>query len=175
MNHMEKKTVVSTTMSNIGLTKCLDGLGIQHLKSDVGDRKVLEKMHESGAQIGGEDSGHMIFLKYHTTGDGMLSALRLLEVMIQTGRPLSKLAEIMTVYPQVLMNVTVDNSRPDFQKIKSIADTIKRVEKTLGSKGRVLIRYSGTQPLLRVMVEGPEPDLTKQYCLDICDSIRQNL
>ncbi|MBU1341796.1 MAG: phosphoglucosamine mutase [Proteobacteria bacterium] len=174
-NRLKNNIVVSTIMSNIGLTESLDRLEIQHIKSDVGDRKVLEKMKESGAVIGGEDSGHMIFLDDHSTGDGMLSALRLFEIMIETHQPLSSLASVMTVYPQVLMNVEVTDSKPDIMLNKSIADTIKIVEKKLGDKGRVLIRYSGTQPLLRVMVEGPDQDETNNYCLDICESIRKNI
>ena len=173
--NLKKNIVVSTIMSNIGLTKTLDSLGIHHVKSDVGDRKVLKEMKKFGAVIGGEDSGHMIFLDCHTTGDGMLSALKLLEVILETNQPLSTLASVMTVYPQVLMNVQVDQSRPDFMEIKSIADTIEDVEKKLGDKGRVLIRYSGTQPLLRVMVEGPDQMVTEQYCHDICETIKKNI
>ncbi|WP_300457449.1 phosphoglucosamine mutase [Desulfobacula sp.] len=172
---LKKEVVVSTIMSNIGLTKALDSMGIHHIKSDVGDRRVLEEMKKSGAVMGGEDSGHTIFLDHHTTGDGMLSALKLIEVMLGTHQTLSSLASVMTVYPQVLMNVNVDASRPDFTKIKPIADTIQAVETDLGDKGRVLIRYSGTQPLLRVMVEGPDPELTEKYCLDICNSIKKNI
>ena len=104
----------------------------------------------------------------------MLSALRLLEVMVRTGQSLSSLVSIMTVYPQVLRNVAVDASRPDFMKIKMIADTIKTVERKLADKGRVLIRYSGTQPLLRVMVEGPDQGVVERYCLDICQSIKKS-
>jgi phosphoglucosamine mutase len=172
---LKNNTVVSTIMSNIGLTRALAGLGITHIKSDVGDRKVLEEMKRSGAVMGGEDSGHMIFLDDHSTGDGILSALRLMEVMVETGRPLSGLSSVMTKYPQVLMNVAVDHSRPDFMKIKPIADTIKAIETELGDQGRVLIRYSGTQPLLRVMVEGPEEGLTGRYCRVICESIQANI
>lgn len=172
---LKNNIVVSTIMSNVGLTECLDNSGIHHIKSDVGDRKVLEKMKESGAILGGEDSGHMIFLDHHTTGDGMLSALMLLEVMLETNQTLSSLASVMKVYPQVLMNVEVDASRPDFMKIKTIADTIHSVEKKLDKKGRVLIRYSGTQPLLRVMVEGPDQGVIERLCVDICDSIKMNI
>ncbi|NOX35084.1 MAG: phosphoglucosamine mutase [Deltaproteobacteria bacterium] len=172
---LKNNVVVSTIMSNIGLTESLDSLGISHIKSDVGDRKVLEDMKKSGAVMGGEDSGHMIFLDCHTTGDGMLSALKLLEVIMTENQPLSNLASVMTVYPQVLMNVEVDESHPDFMKISSIADTIEAIEKKLGKRGRVLVRYSGTQPLLRVMVEGPKKESTKQYCLDVCKSIKNNL
>ncbi len=174
-NRLKNNIVVSTIMSNIGLVRVLGDLDINHIMSDVGDRKVLEDMKKSGATIGGEDSGHMIFLDNHSTGDGMLSALRLLEVMLVTGSSLSELASIMKVYPQVLMNVDVDASRPDFRKIQPIADTIKEVEAKLGEEGRVLIRYSGTQPLLRVMVEGPDQDTTEGYCQLICDIIEENM
>ncbi len=172
---LQQNIVVSTIMSNIGLTKAFDTMAINHIKTDVGDRKVLEEMKKSGAVIGGEDSGHMIFLDYHTTGDGMLSALRLLEVMQETHKSISELSSIMNVFPQVLMNVKVNESRPDFMKISKIAHTIKDIERKLGGKGRVLIRYSGTQPLLRVMVEGPEQSIVENYCIDICQSIKANM
>jgi len=172
---LNNNIVVSTIMSNIGLTRVFDNLGIQHIKSDVGDRKVLDQMKKSGAVMGGEDSGHIIFLDVHTTGDGMLSALKLLEVMIETNESLSSLASIMKVYPQVLKNVEVPESSPDLIKNKLVADTIQNIENKLNDKGRVLIRYSGTQPLLRVMVEGPDQDLIETYCLSICDSIKSVL
>ncbi|WDP88268.1 MAG: phosphoglucosamine mutase [Desulfobacter sp.] len=172
---LANNTVVSTIMSNIGLVNALKDQGICHEITDVGDRKVLERMQEKGAVIGGEDSGHMIFLDEHTTGDGMLSALKLLEVMAGTGNSLSSLSEIMTVYPQILMNVEVDASRPDFTKIATIADAIKEVETRLGEEGRVLVRYSGTQPLLRVMVEGPEEGLTRESCEKICAAIQESI
>ncbi len=174
-NRLNNNTVVSTTMSNIGLGKTLESLNITHLKSDVGDRKVLEEMDRSGAVMGGEDSGHMIFLEHHTTGDGMLTALKLLEVMVNTGRSLSELASIMVVYPQILMNVEVDASRPDFTLIKPIAQIIQKIEEKLLDKGRVLIRYSGTQPLLRVMVEGPDKENTQDFCEEICRVIKENI
>lgn len=175
INTLDNNIVVSTTMSNIGLVKTLESLGIEHNISDVGDRKVLEKMNQTGAIMGGEDSGHMIFLQDHTTGDGMLTALKLLEVILGTGHSLSNLASIMTVYPQILMNVEVDASRPDFTKIPSIAHTIEEVENLLGDQGRVLVRYSGTQPLLRVMVEGPDENQTKELCERICTAIQENI
>lgn len=174
-NNLKNNIVVSTIMSNVGLSQALKGLGIDHIKSDVGDRRVLEKMKEFDAVVGGEDSGHMIFLDKHTTGDGMLSALHLIEVMLNTGEFLSELAKVMTVYPQVLQNVEVDDSRPDYMQIKQIAKTIKDVEQRLSDSGRVLIRYSGTQPLLRVMVEGPDAELTKAYCQEICEVITKNI
>ncbi len=167
--------VVSTVMSNVGFGNAMAQLGIKHEITGVGDRKVLERMKETGALLGGEDSGHMIFLDEQTTGDGALSALKLIEVMLETKMPLSELAKVMTVYPQVLINVEVDASRPDFMKVPMVADAIKAVESQLGSQGRVLVRYSGTQPLLRVMVEGPKEDLTRQCCEKICAAIRKNL
>ncbi len=172
---LKNNILVTTTMSNMGLGKALDSLGITHLKSDVGDRKVLEEMKRSGAVMGGEDSGHMIFLEDHTTGDGMLSALKLLEIMVETGQPLSQLASVMTVFPQVLINVEVDPSKPDFTGIPAISDAIARVEQALGEKGRVLVRYSGTQPMIRVMVEGPDPDQTRSLCETICQAVQESL
>lgn len=172
---LAKNTVVTTIMSNIGLTQALDRLGITHIKADVGDRKVLEEMVKTGAVIGGEDSGHMIFLKDHTTGDGILSALKLLEVLVAEKKTISELSEIMTVFPQILMNVDVDASRPDYTKNSSIADAIKAVESALGKAGRVLVRYSGTQPMIRVMVEGPDQETINQHCYRICDTIKNNL
>ncbi len=169
--NLNQNIVVSTIMSNIGLSKMLYNEGIQHIKSDVGDRKVLEEMKKSGAVIGGEDSGHIIFLDSHTTGDGMLSALKLLEVMIETNESLSSLAAVMQVYPQVLKNVNLPVSCPDLMQNKIVVDTIQTIKDKLRDKGRVLIRYSGTQPLLRVMVEGPDQGLIDEYCLLICKSM----
>ncbi len=175
MGRLKNNIVVSTVMSNIGLSKTLESLGIDHVTTDVGDRNVLLKMQETGAVMGGEDSGHMIYSDCHTTGDGILTALKLIIVMLDTGKKLSGLASIMKVYPQILMNVEVDPSKPDFMKIKEIADEIYAVENELGKKGRVLVRYSGTQPLLRVMVEGPEKTLTEQYCKRICSAIKTKI
>ncbi len=174
-NKLKNNVVVSTIMSNVGLTEFLSIHGIRHVRADVGDRKVLEEMQKCDAILGGEDSGHLIFLDHHTTGDGMLSALKLIEVLLETGQSLSSLASSMTVYPQIMMNISVDDSRPDFMKINSIADTIRSIENKLGDKGRVLIRYSGTQPLLRVMVEGPDHITTEHYCQIICNNIKANI
>lgn len=174
-NRLKNNIVVSTTMSNLGLTKALKSLGISHATSDVGDRMVLEEMVKTGSVMGGEDSGHMIFLDDHTTGDGMLTALKLIEVMLKTGNSLSELAGVMKVYPQILRNVEVDSSRPDFNEIPKIADAIKKVESRLSGKGRVLVRYSGTQPLLRVMVEGPDKKQTSDFCDEICRAIKESI
>ena len=173
--NLPNNMVVSTIMSNIGFKQALGKLNIQFKISDVGDRMVLQKMKSCGAAMGGEDSGHIIFLRDHSTGDGILSAIKLLEVMIHTQKPLSELGKIMTVYPQVLMNVKVDKSRPDFNKIPNITAVIGDVENKLGEQGRVLVRYSGTQPLLRVMVEGPSEKETKDYCEQICTVIKEEI
>ncbi len=172
---LDNNLVVSTIMSNIGLTKCLHDLGIIHIKTDVGDRNVRNRMLETSAVIGGEDSGHMIFSKYHTTGDGILTALKLIETMGRTGRSLSSLADVMTVYPQILKNVPVDAAKPHFSEIGGITREIAAVEEELASEGRVLVRYSGTRPLLRVMIEGPDHDLIEQQCRRICDRIETYL
>ena len=174
-NKLQNDVVVSTIMSNVGLTEFLMNHGIRHVRADVGDRKVLEEMQKCGAVIGGEDSGHMIFTDLHTTGDGLLSALKLMEVLLGTGQSLSKLASGMTVYPQALMNVSIDKSKSDMMKKSEVVNTIKAIEKKLGRKGRVLIRYSGTQPLLRVMVEGPDQKTTDKFCKEICDTIKANI
>jgi phosphoglucosamine mutase len=173
-HRLKNNLVVSTVMSNIGLRQALKNADIDYVIANVGDRYVLEKMKERGADIGGEDSGHMIFLAHHTTGDGLLTALKLLEVMKATGKRLSELAQGMTVFPQVLLNVDVA-SKPDITTIPEIQAVIKTVEAKLEEKGRVLVRYSGTQLLCRVMVEGPDMDETKAYCQKIADVIRDTI
>ncbi len=155
--------VVSTVMSNVGFHKAMAELGIDLVIADVGDRYVLEQMQTTGAVIGGEDSGHMIFLDTHTSGDGILTGLRLIQAMQASETPLSRLAGMMKVYPQVLMNVEV-SEKTDIYRIPEIKTVISDVEEQLKGQGRVLVRYSGTQPLCRVMVEGPDPEKTRHYC-----------
>jgi phosphoglucosamine mutase len=128
-------------------------MGLEHVVSDVGDRYVMEKMISCNASIGGEESGHTIFSDYQTTGDGILTALMLIESMKWASKPLSELGKIMTIFPQVLINVEVTR-KLDIESIPKIKDAIRSIETTLGKKGRVLVRYSGTQPLCRIMVEG---------------------
>ena len=164
-------TVVSTVMSNIGLGLCLKSMGIRHRMADVGDRYVMAEMLATGAVIGGEDSGHAIFLDHHTTGDGILTALKLIAAMKDSGRPLSELAGQVTVYPQVLMNVPVTRKLP-ISEIPGVPAAIADAEARLGEAGRVLVRYSGTQLLCRVMVEGPTRELTDRCCREIVDVIR---
>ncbi len=171
---LRNNLVVSTVMSNLGLRLALKDLGIKHLMTPVGDRYVLQQMNASGAVIGGEDSGHMIFLDLHTTGDGMLSAIRLIQTMLDENMTLSELSQVMAVFPQVLLNIEVQN-KPAIESIAPLMDAIRSVEKILGEKGRVLVRYSGTQALCRVMVEGPDKDETQQYCRQIADVVKTTL
>jgi len=166
--------LISTVMSNIGLGIALKELGIENAVTKVGDRYVLEEMLAKGAAIGGEESGHVIFLEHQTTGDGIITALQLLAAMKKQQEPLSKLAQIMKVFPQKLINVEVKR-KPDLDTIPKISEVIKDVETQLGTKGRVLVRYSGTQPMCRVMVEGPTSDETEKYCTQIAAVLREKL
>lgn len=166
--------VVSTVMSNMGLGLSLNKMGIKHMTTAVGDRYVMEKMVSSGAVLGGEDSGHMIFLNHHTTGDGILSALRLIEAMKEESKPLSELCKIMTIFPQILINVNVVH-KPDLNNIPDIKNAITSVETALGEKGRVVVRYSGTQPICRIMVEGPTIEETRKYCRQLSEIVKENL
>jgi len=169
---LKNKKLVSTVMSNFGLGIALEGMGIEHIITDVGDRYVLQQMISAGAVLGGEDSGHLIFLNDHTTGDGLLAALRLIQAMLKDGRPLSRMRKMMQIYPQVLLNVAVAE-KPDLRTISEIAESIQSVEERLNDQGRVLVRYSGTQPLCRVMVEGPDPESTEAFCLQITETIKK--
>ena len=171
---LKNDCVVSTVMSNLGLGLALKQMGIRHIISDVGDRYVVQQMLKSGSVLGGEDSGHMIFLDHHTTGDGLLTALKLIECMQAESRPLSELKKIMTVFPQVLINVEVKR-KPDLEGIPRIQEAIAAVKNKLGKEGRVLVRYSGTQPECRIMVEGPSVDETCILCEQIADVVRQSI
>ncbi len=171
---LTKNLVVSTVMSNIGLGIALKQLGIHHVTTKVGDRYVLKEMQAKGASIGGEQSGHVIFLQHHTTGDGITAALQLMAVMRKEQKPLSELAKVMTVFPQKLINVGV-KTRPELSTIPEISEVIRDVEAQLGNKGRVLVRYSGTQSMCRVMVEGPMHEDTEKYCKQIAEVVREKL
>ena len=171
---LKKQCVVSTVMSNMGLGVAFKKMGIRHEKSKVGDRYVMEKMNACGAVIGGENSGHMIFADHHTTGDGSLTGLKLIEAMQAENKPLSELSRMMSSYPQVLINVEV-HSKPEIESVPEIVDAIKSVESELGDRGRVLVRYSGTQPICRIMVEGPSEGDTRRYCNQISDIIYKKI
>jgi phosphoglucosamine mutase len=171
---LKNDIVISTVMSNMGLGVALQKMGIRHETSQVGDRYVMEKMIASGAILGGEDSGHMIFADNHTSGDGILTALKLIEAMQSKNENLSVLRKVMTAYPQVLINVEV-HRKPDINSVPAIAAAIQSVGDELGERGRVLVRYSGTQPLCRVMVEGPSAAETQQYCQQLADIIKEKI
>ncbi|HEY9162415.1 MAG TPA: phosphoglucosamine mutase [Desulfomonilia bacterium] len=170
---LKNNLVVTTVMSNLGFKIALKELGISHIEANVGDRYVLEEMIDKGAIIGGEDSGHIIFLDHHTTGDGIIAALQLARVMKEENRPLSGLG-VMQVFPQKLINITV-KSKPDIETVPEIVSAIKLAEKALGDKGRVLVRYSGTQQMCRVMVEGPTKEETDKYCEMIAAVVRATI
>jgi phosphoglucosamine mutase len=163
--------LVTTVMSNLGLRVACKRYGIKHHASNVGDRYVLEDMRRLGGVIGGEDSGHIIILDCHTTGDGIIAAIQLLAAMVRAGKPLSELARLMDIFPQKLINVDV-KSRPEIKTVPEIMKVIERIEKALGEEGRVLVRYSGTQNMCRVMVEGPSEAVTEKYCKEIAGIIK---
>lgn len=169
---LKKNTIVVTVMTNLGFTLMGEEKGIHVEKTRVGDRYVLENMLQNGYNIGGEQSGHIIFLDDNTTGDGLLSALHLLQVMVETGRKLSDLAAVMEVLPQALVNAKVPNHKKDkFMEYAEISDDIKKVEERFGGEGRVLIRPSGTEPLVRVMIEGKNQEEIDSEAKKLADLI----
>jgi len=172
MGQLKNNIVVSTVMSNMGLGEALKETGIENVVTGVGDRYVMEEMRKQGAAIGGEESGHTVFLDHQTTGDGMLTALKLLEVMETENKPLSELKKIMTVFPQVLINVDV-KSKPPLESLPAVSAAIRQAEKDLAGKGRVLVRYSGTQPQCRVMVESLNTEDTRFFCSKIAEVIKE--
>lgn len=171
---LKNDLLVSTVMSNMGLTVACKKYGFRHHASKVGDRYVLEDMLRLGSVLGGEASGHMIFLDHHTTGDGILTAIQLLAAMVRSGKPLSELAAQMDVFPQKLINIDV-KSKPDVATVPQIAEVIHQAESELAGNGRVLVRYSGTQNMCRVMVEGPSIEETNKYCTMIADVVKKAL
>ena len=171
---LKNDLVVGTVMSNLGLRIACKKYGFNYHASKVGDRYVLEDMLRLGGVLGGEESGHTIFLDHHTTGDGIITAVQLIAAMVRSGKPLSELAAMMDIYPQCLINVVV-KSKPDISTVPQIIKSIKGIEKKLGNSGRVLVRYSGTQNMCRVMVEGPSVDVTDKYCEEIADVVKKAL
>jgi phosphoglucosamine mutase len=163
--------VVATVMSNLGLEKALEREGIRLTRTPVGDKYVLEEMVKLDAAIGGEQSGHVIFRQHSTTGDGMLTALRVFETAQRTGKGLDELTADLRVYPQKLVNVRVRNKK-SLTEVPEVAREIRLVEEALGGAGRVLVRFSGTEPLARVMVEGPDMACVDRYTARIADAIR---
>ena len=162
--------VVTTIMSNFGLYKALDKVGIEYDKTKVGDKYVYENMVNTGNRIGGEQSGHIIFTKYATTGDGLLTALKLMEVILAKRKPLSELAAPVVFYPQVLKNVRV-KSKPDAQNDPDVQAAVKKVADELGDTGRILVRESGTEPVIRVMVEAESNEVCEKYVDSVIEVI----
>ena len=164
--------VVATIMSNFGLFKALDKVGIEYDKTSVGDKYVYENMMQTGNRIGGEESGHIIFQKYATTGDGILTSLKLMEVMLAKEKPMSELAAPMVRYPQVLKNVRV-KSKPDAKNDPDVQKAVATVAEELGENGRILLRESGTEPVIRVMVEAGSDEVCEKYVDSVIDVIRE--
>ena len=170
---LKKDTIVATVMSNLGFFLMAEKNGITMEKTKVGDRYVLERMKEIGASLGGEQSGHIIFLDENTTGDGLLSALHLLQVMVETGKPLSELAQIMEVLPQALVNAKVANHKKEkYMEYPEIAEAIQKLEEKFAGEGRVLIRPSGTEPLVRVMIEGKDQQVIQEEAQRLANLIQ---
>ena len=163
---LDTNTVVTTVMSNMGLYKAFDKLGINYEKTAVGDKYVYENMAENGHRLGGEQSGHIIFSKYASTGDGILTSLKIMEVMLEKKETLSKLCKELKIYPQLLKNVRVE-SKPAALGDPDVQAAVKNAEEELGDEGRILVRQSGTEPVIRVMVEAATDDLCAKYVNDV--------
>jgi len=172
--NLPKNMLVSTVMSNMALEIFMQEQGGQLLRTAVGDRYVVEAMRREGAMLGGEQSGHLIFMEHSTTGDGLLAALQLLRIMCEKEKPLSELAGLLEPFPQVLKNVHVERKIP-FEKAPEVQAAVKKVEDALVGKGRVLLRYSGTEAVCRVMVEGPDIDKVELYANDIVEACEKFL
>lgn len=161
---LEKNTIVTTVMSNLGFHKALDTKGIQKEITAVGDRYVVEEMRKSGYNLGGEQSGHVVIMDYNTTGDGQLTGVQLTKIMQETGKKLSELAAEVTIYPQKLVNIRVENSMKDkAMEVPAIREIIEKMEAEMAGNGRILVRPSGTEPLLRVMAEAPTHEEVDYY------------
>lgn len=173
-NKLKKNTIVTTVMSNIGLDRAIERAGGKVVRTRVGDRYVVEEMVRGDYNLGGEQSGHTIFLDYNTTCDGILTALQVLAIMKKKERPLDELAKVMESYPQVLYNVEV-REKKDISLIPEMEKRIKEIEKELGNEGRILVRYSGTEPLLRIMVEGEDEARLHSYANDIVELAKKYL
>ena len=171
---LARKTVVGTVMSNFGLELAMKKAGIELVRTPVGDRYLMERMLAEGHNFGGEQSGHFIFLDLNTTGDGLISALQILSLMKRTGTPLSELAKAMTAVPQILLNVQVKH-KPDLNQIPDIQQAIRTAEATLNGTGRVLVRYSGTEALLRIMVEGERDSTIREVADHLADVVRARI
>ncbi len=173
-NRLKKNTIVSTVMSNLGFHKAIEAAGMSAVNTQVGDRYVVEEMRKNDYNFGGEQSGHMVFLDYNTTGDGMLSGIQLLNVMKQTGKKLSELAAEVNEYPQKLVNIRVSN-KYGAMEVPAINSVISEVEAEMNGDGRILVRPSGTEPLLRVMAEAPTAERVDYYVEKIAEVVRAEI
>ena len=172
---LAKKTLVATVMSNLGLERAMHGRGGKLVRTQVGDRYVVEAMRSGGYNLGGEQSGHLIFLDHASTGDGVVAALQVLAIMVRTGRPLSELAkEAMVRVPQVLENVTLSARQP-LEQMRNLSLGTVKVKDALGSDGRVLVRWSGTEPKLRIMLEGPDEDRLRRWAKDLAAAAKKDV
>jgi phosphoglucosamine mutase len=171
---LKQNIIITTVMANLGLDQALEAGGIRIVKTQVGDRYVAEEMHRLGANLGGEQSGHLLFLDHAPAGDGVLSALALLSVAVETGEPLATLASCLTKFPQVLINVPV-RSKPPIESITGVAERRAAYEAEMSGRGRVLIRYSGTEPLARVMIEGADGARIQAMADDLAGIIRSQI
>jgi len=171
---LKKNTLVATVMSNMGLDRTIKAAGGKVVRTQVGDRYVVEEMVRGNYNLGGEQSGHTVFLDYNTTCDGILTALQVLAIMKQKERQLDELAKIMEPFPQVLYNVKVKEKK-DFSEFQEIREQIKKIEKSLNHSGRILIRYSGTEPLLRIMIEGKDETKLHQYAQDLVELVKKHI
>lgn len=170
---LKNNTVVTTIMSNLGLYKAFDRCGIRYEKTAVGDKYVYENMQENGYSLGGEQSGHIIFSKFATTGDGVLTSLKIMEVMLESKQKLSDLFHDLTIYPQLLVNVRV-KSKPEAKADPDVCALVASIEKELGEEGRILIRESGTEPVIRVMVEAKTDEICNRYVYQVVDLLKKN-
>ena len=165
---LNNNTVVTTVMSNLGLYKAFDRAGIDYEKTAVGDKYVYENMSRNGHGLGGEQSGHIIFSKHATTGDGILTSLKVMEVVLEKKQTLEKLASEVDIYPQVLKNVRVKDKK-EAQDDEAVQAEVAKVAESLGSDGRILLRQSGTEPVVRVMVEAPDLDPCERFVDQVID------
>ena len=171
---LAKHTLVGTVMSNFGLELSMAKAGISLVRTPVGDRYLLERMLAEGYNFGGEQSGHFIFLDHNTTGDGLVSALQMLSLLKRTKKPLSELAKAMTAVPQVLVNIQVKH-KPVLETIPDVDRAIQASNRRLNGSGRVVIRYSGTEPLLRIMVEGEQSTVVHEIAEDLARVVREHI
>lgn len=171
---LKQDTIVTTVMSNLGFHKAVESVGLKDVITQVGDRYVVEEMRKNDYNFGGEQSGHMIFLDFNTTGDGMLSGIQLLSIMKQTGKKLSELADEVTIYPQKLVNIRVSNKNGAME-VPAIKKVIEEAEAEMNGEGRILVRPSGTEPLLRVMAEAPTDEKVNYYVDKIANIVREEI